>query len=305
MTYPAQPPTISGNNVTVAYFLNNPKYLQRLMNNLIQQRLIGDKLLSGRVDLTGSGSMLFEVGETIYSDKSSERVDALMEYPNTTVSGTPPQIASTEKWALATDISDEAIARNRWDSVNRALVKIANRIAFGFDALTLAAIGSAVTQTSAASDAWSNASADPFLDAMLAAAVSDSLNLGYSVDTFVLTPTYYARMVAAAKVIERLPREGADQPILTGNVLRIGGQTLLKSTNLPSGVNVMAVDSVNLGSIAYERLGGGYQGDPATDSGVESKVFRKESNDGVRIQVRKVAVPVIQEPGAGVKVTGA
>jgi hypothetical protein len=38
--------------------------------------------------------------------------------------------------------------------------------------------------------------------------------------------------------------------------------------------------------------------------GVESKVFRIDKQDGVRIQARKVQEPVVVEPGAAVKLTG-
>jgi hypothetical protein len=38
--------------------------------------------------------------------------------------------------------------------------------------------------------------------------------------------------------------------------------------------------------------------------GVQSKRIRLEQNDGWRIHGRRVAVPMVQEPGAGVKITG-
>jgi hypothetical protein len=91
---------------------------------------------------------------------------------------------------------------------------------------------------------------------MLGGAVVDTLNQGYDVDVVALSPTYFARAVAAAKIIERMPREGDSTLVITGRMIQVAGVTFLKSTNMPSGVNVMVADSTQLGSIASERLGG-------------------------------------------------
>lgn len=305
MTYPAPPPTVSGQTIAVSYLMGQPKLLQRLLRTLVQQRLVGDKILTGRVDLTGSGAAIFEVSESIFVPQSAEKVDPLMEYPLTTEGLPTLSTVATDKWALATEVSDEAIARNRWDVVMRKLLKLSNRIVFQFDSMVLSAVGSAVTQTRPASAAWDSANADPFLDVLLGGADVDTLNQGYTTNVVLLTPIYFARLLAAAKILDRLPREGADNPILTGRMIQIAGMTFIKTTNMPPGVNVLPIDSQQFGSIAYENLGGGYNGDPADVTGVESKVIRKDENDGFRIQARKVQVPMIQEPNAATKITGA
>jgi hypothetical protein len=299
-TYPAQPATISGQLVTVDRLINSPVLVQRMLRSLTEQRLVGDKILSGRVDLTGTGAANYEISESNMSANLAEQVAALMEYPLTTDAAATSAIAAASKWGLATEISDELVARNRIDLAARKLIKLANRIAFGFDSLVLSAVGSAVTQTSPAAAVWSSASADPFADVTLAASVVDSLNQGYEVDTVLATPNRWARLIAAAKVIERLPREGGDTTLLTGRLVRIAGLDIYKTTNLPAGVDVMVLDSRQLGSIGYEELGGGYQG---SADGVQSKRIRKDENDGWRINGRRVGVPMVQEPGAAVKIT--
>jgi hypothetical protein len=72
-TYPTIP-TLSGQKVTVDWLMNNPVVIYRTLRTLVQQRLIGDKLLTGRVDLTGSGSAVFGVSEGIFATRSAERV---------------------------------------------------------------------------------------------------------------------------------------------------------------------------------------------------------------------------------------
>lgn len=296
--------TINGQLITVDRLINNPVLIYRLLRTLVQQRLVGDKLLTGRVDLTGSGTAVYEIAESIFADMDDEVVGQLAEYPTSTDQPGTIAKADTVKRGLSTLISDELIARARVqgpDPVVRKLIKLANRIAFTFDALCLSAIATAVTQTQPASAVWSdNANANPLRDILLAAAQVDELNQGYVVDTAVCKPTAWAEVISAAKVLANTPRENGPVTI-TGNLVSIGGLNIRKSTNLPSGVDAMVADSTLLGSIARENLGGGYQGDYGD---VESKRIRLDENDGWKIQARKVAVPMVQEPGAAVKITG-
>jgi hypothetical protein len=304
--YAPPAPTATDDTITVSRFVNNPVYIFRTLRGLVEQRMVGGRILSGRVDLTGSGAAIFEVGEGIYANDDSEIVDDLMDYPLTDDTPGDLAVAATEKWGLGTEISDKVIARNRMDIVRRKLLKIANRIAINFDSLVLSAVGSAVTETQAATAAWSAAGANPFLDAMLSEAKIDELDEGFMPDVILCRPVPFARLVAAAKTMDYLPREGGNNVLLTGRVVVIAGLTIIKTNRLPAGVQVMVLDSTQLGAIAYERLGGGYQGDPADPVGVESKVLPLDGGqrDGVRINARKVAVPMIQEPRAAVVVTG-
>lgn len=300
-TYAPPNPTLSGDNITVSRLINQPVMIQRALRTLVQQRLVGDKILSGTVDLTGTGAVNYEVSEAIMANSLAERVDDLMEYPESDEPTGVSAMAATEKWALATSVSDKLVARNRIDIVNRKLIKLSNRIAFGFDALVISAVASAVTQTQGVVAAWNNSAADPFADVTLGAAVVDSLNQGYEIDTVLATPIRWARLISAAKIIERAPRESDQSLLLTGRLARVAGLNIWKTTNMPPGVDVMLLDSRQLGSIGWEDQGGGYLG-PA--NGVQSKRIRLEENDGWRIQGRRIGVPIVQEPGAAIKLTG-
>lgn len=300
-TYPDQGPTVNGQRITVDRLMNNPVLIYRTLRTLVDQRLVSDKILSGKVDLTGSGSAIFETGESIYSDRAAERVGDMGEYPLTPDSSGPVSQVKSEKWALATEFPDTLVSRNRLDLANRKLIKLANRLTKQFDEVCLSAVASAVTQTQAAEAAWNTAGANPFLDALLSGAKIDELNEGYEVDTILARPTQFARILGAAKILDHLPREGSDAPVLTGRMITIAGFTCIKTTNLPPSTDVMVLDSTQLGSIAYEDQGGGYTG---SADGVQTKRFRKEEADGWRLQARKVGVPMVQEPNAALKVTG-
>lgn len=296
-------PSLQNGKITVDYLMNNPVILYRILRTLVQQRLVGARLLTGRVDLTGTGSAVFETNESIFTNDDPEIIDQLGEYPLTDTQGATTNIATSLKRGYASLVSDEDVARNRIDVVMRKLIKLSNRLVFKHDAICLSAIGTAVTQTQAAAAAWNTTSADQFLDLLLSGAQVDALNQGYAVNTVVADPIHWARLVASiAKLFA-----GAydyDSILKTGTIVEIAGLAVMKTTNMPSGVNVLVADNTLLGSIGWESLGGGYQGDPSDPLDVEFKRIRKDENDGWKLQARKTGVPMVQEPNAAVIVTG-
>jgi hypothetical protein len=127
------------------------------------------------------------------------------------------------------------------------------------------------------------------------------------VDTVVTTPTKFAYGISSAVKQGILPREAASNAATEDiNNIDIAGLTWVKTTNMPVGVTAIVLDSRMLGSLAYERIGGGYQGDPAdVQGGVETKRYRIEDSDGVAVQARIVRAPMVQEPNSARVITGA
>lgn len=303
-TFSPTSPTVNGTKVTVDYLVNNPELIQRVLRSLVQKRLIGARFLTGRVDVTGSGAAIFETGESIFANDVAEVIDELAEYPMTDDGNPALSVFTVDKYGLATDVPDAMIRRNRIDVLARKLVKMANRIVYGFDSRCLSLIASGITQTQAVAAAWNAAGADQLLDVLLAGAVVDGLDEGFEINAIAMKPVAWARLVAATKILDHAPREGASNPILTGKMVSFAGLDIYKTNSMPAGVEVLLADTLQLGSIMWEDQGGGYQGSAGDVDGVQSKVFRLEKQDGVRIQVRKVQEPVLQEPGAGIKLTG-
>ncbi|WP_375490233.1 hypothetical protein [uncultured Jatrophihabitans sp.] len=299
-------PQVSGQNIIYDRYLNNPVRIYRPLRTLVQQRLIGDRLLTGRVDLTGTGSGVYEVAEAILPDFLPLVVPPLDEYALTTFTpGTPAQVIPF-KWGQAFDMSDKAIAHGIVNLLRRNTTKVANRLVTNSDSITLAAIASLITQSQAAQNgAWGTTGATPFLDIELAIAKVDSLNMGYNVDTVVLTPTKFAQLMATPTVLAGTPREdNANNVQLTGNMREFAGLTIWKTTNMPAGWSGMVLDSEQLGSQAYEALpsvaGVSYSGNAGQ---VETAVVPLPTKDGVRVQSRIVKAPMVQEPGCAVQLT--
>lgn len=303
--YPPAAPTISGDVVTISRFLNSPAAVSRRLRTLAENRFISDTLLSGRYQVQG-GSILYEQTESIYTNRPPEVVNPGAEYPRSAASPGTAAMASVFKWGQDVPITDEHVGRYGRRAVDVAMLKITNYLVKQVDTICLTAINSAVTATAAATGGgnWSGASADPLLDLMLAKAAIVSLDQGYDPDTVVVSDTAYARLVANSKIVSGLQRESDQSITRTGDVLTIAGLRILPTNNLPAAATAFVVDSQMLGGIAYERIPSPeYTGDPA--NGVESFTRRDpSSNDQWIVRGRRPVVPVIQEPGAGYKITG-
>jgi hypothetical protein len=300
-SYPPAAPTISGDTVTISRFLNNPTLLARRLGTLVEQRYIADALLTGRYNAAG-GAITYETGETIFTADDPLSVAPGAEYPLTTVATGTASIAKTVKWGQDALVTDEAIARQAMDPVNRALTKLANQNVKYVDSVALSAIASAVTASANAAADWSVATAAQILgDVLQAKANILALNMGYDPDTIVVDDVNYAYALGAFVAAGIVPREGANNPALTGEFPVIAGLRWLATPNVPAANTAIVLDSTQLGGMADEDLGGpGYAS--AGGVGVQVKSIRQDEEDRWRLRARRVTVPVVVEPAAARKI---
>lgn len=300
--YPPAPPTLSGDVETINRFLSSPTQVNRRLRTLAENRYIADAILTGRFSVEG-GAILYETGESIFSDEAPLAVAAGSEYPLVTTGTGTASLASVVKWGQDTLVTDESIRRRQVDPVNRAMVKLVNQNVKTVDSVALAAVASAVTQSTNAAADWSTATGAQILkDVMLAKANISALNQGFGADTVVVDDINWANAMAAFVAGGYFARESdSSNPALTGMFPVIGGMRWLSTPNVPEANKAYVLDSTQLGGMADEQLGGpGYsnQGPP----GVEGKSIRDDENDGWRLRVRRVTVPVVLEPGAAWKI---
>jgi len=302
--YPPAAPTLSGDVLSISRFLNDPTMIARRLRTLLQQRFIADALLSQRFQVSG-GAVVYETGESIYTNDNPRAVTPGSEYPETSAPTGVASTAKTVKWGQQTRVTDESIARQKMQPVQRALLKLANQNVKYVDSVALSAISSAVTQTTAAAAAWTTATAAQiFKDVTLADANITSLNQGYNPDTVVLSDLAWANAKGAFVAGGFLSREDASQnPAITGNFPVIDGKRWLVTPNLPTAGTVLVLDSTMLGGMADEDLGGaGYAA--ADGVGVQVKSIRDEDRDLWKLRARRVTVPVVLEPASAWKITG-
>lgn len=298
-TYPPAAPTLSGDYLTVSRFLNNPAVVARRLRTLAEQRLIATSILSGRESVSG-GAIGFEQNEGIYPDRPVEAVSPGGEYPLTTVTAGPTQLVKIVKWGQDTLVTDEAVTRQRMAAAERAMLKLVNAAAKNVDSVALSLIASGVTQTRAASAAWSTASPKILQDLMLAKADIAALNQGYEPDTLLVNDATWAYLSSDPVLISAMQRETTSNTVYSGEFNVIAGLRVLPTPNLPAS-GAWVLDSTQLGGIATEDLQGGYQ---AAGDLIQSKTMREDHNDQWRLRARAVFVPYITEPNAAIKITG-
>jgi hypothetical protein len=303
LTYPPAAPTVTGDVTSIHVLLNSPTLLARRLRTLAENRFISDVLLTGRYIVEG-GAIQYQQGESIYTDRTPERVRPGMEYPKAGVGIGPTQIAEVAKWGQDVPVTDESIKRFRMDPVNRSLLKLVNQMVKQVDAIAIAAIASQITQTRAATALWTGATAVILRDILLARADIVALNQGFDPDIVVVDDITYAYIASDPTVTTALRREDGSNPIYSGEFPVIGGLRVLPAAaaNLPFATSALILDSTQLGGMADENLGGpGYVGNIM---GIETKSIRHESNDAWDLRARRITVPVIIEPSAAIRITG-
>jgi len=299
-TYPPPPATTDGTNIEIHHLLRSPQVLSRRLATLASQRFISDALLQGRFTAVG-GSILYETdGESVFADDEPEAITPGGAYPQTTTDNGDIAAAKVDKWGEDTPIKDESIARLGINPVNRAFTKVINSVVKYVDSAALSVISSKVTTTynvTAAGNpgAWSDA--DNMVNSILQAkATAEATEDAYELDTIVLSDLQWAKAVGMLITKSYLPREALN-PVVTGQWPEALGLTWLRTPHAPS-TNPMLVDTDRLGGMADEKIGGpGYA--QVGGVGVESKSIREDKIDGYLLRARRVTVPVVTEPKAG------
>ncbi|MBJ8342782.1 hypothetical protein JGU71_28220 [Antrihabitans sp. YC3-6] len=301
---PPAAPTYADPNLTASRYLQNPQWVARDLNTLMQQRYVGGELLRGREETTG-GAVGYETVEGIFADSTPEIVAPGGEYTISPVGDGPGGLAKVVKSGLDTLVFDEAIKRRNMDPVDKGLLKLVNTEGRAIDQAVVSLIATSVTNTAAAATAWTAASPSVLRDILKAKAAIRGLNLGYEPNALLVDDNAWAYLASDPVIAAAMAREDKSNPIYSGRYEVIAGLEIMvtNAANLPGGVgtNAWVLDTRQLGFIATEDLAGGYQ--QATDL-VQSKVMRVDNNDSWRLRVRANFAPVVTDPGAGFRISG-
>jgi hypothetical protein len=303
-TFPAGAPVLTGDSLAISRFLQSPAAINRRLRDYSDLRFVSDQILTQRFRSSG-GAVLYELSEPFVTDRTAESVSAGSEYPYANLPAGTAAVAAIQKWGQKVLLTDEEIARNQYGgaAADRAMRKVVNSIISQVDAITMSAIASAVTQTfdvtATGGGAWTGTSTI-LRDILRAKAIVTKLNLGYLPDTIVVSDVAYAYMMTDTNITNAWRRETTDNPVYTGMVERVAGLSIIVSPNLPATTGYV-LDSKQLGGMADEMDGAvGYS---VSDLAVQIKAIRKDEQDAYDLQGRRKTVPVVQEPGAAVKLT--
>lgn len=304
--YPAPPVTVSqdGTATEVHHFMKTPSLIARRLRKLAAQRFIADYLLAGRFSAQG-GAILYETGEEIFPADAPEAVAPGAEYPLTIMTAGELVAAPLHGLGRDSEVTDEAISRLLMSPVERALRKLANGTVRHVDSVALGVIGSKVTQTFSAAQTGAWDSAKGIVAGVLgakAAAEENHVGESYDYNVVVLKPTQYAAVMSEFISSGLMPREGNNQ-LTSGSFPNLLGITWTTSTHVPF-TDPLLVDNEQLGGMADEKITSpGYVSAP-DGVGVEVKSIRVEESDKYRVRARRVTVPVVLDPNAGLRITG-
>jgi hypothetical protein len=305
--YPPVPASLSGNTLTIDRFLNEPTFIARRLQTMLELRYVGTSILTGRVQTSG-GAAGWESVTGIFADRTPKAVAPGAEYPLSTVGLGTPNLVKVTKWGEDSIITDEDIERRKVDSLTRALLFLANSVGAVIDAAVLTAVYSAITATAAAAQKWDGTGTTPNIvrDIMKAKASIKSQNLGYMPDALLVDDLAWANLATDASVSAAMAREDKSNPVYTGRFEVLAGLEVIPvpTVNLPGGVgtNAFVVDRSRLGFIAYETLAGGGYG--SAGDLIEAKAWRPEDIDGWRVRARANFAPAITDPLAGYRISG-
>jgi hypothetical protein len=301
-TFPAAAPTLSGDTLSISRFLQSPTAIARRLRDYKDLRFVADQVLTQRFRSQG-GAVLYEQTEPFVSDRTVEAVGPGSEYPYANLPTGTAAVAAIQKWGQKVLLTDEEIARNVYAgaAVDRQMRKVVNSVIKQVDGIAMSAVFSAVVATSAASVAWTTATPTILRDILLAKSVIVATNLGYHPDTLLVNDAQYAYLMTDVNITNAWRRESTDNPVYSGMVETVAGLNIVVSPAITT-TNCYVLDSRSLGGMADETDGA--PGYAVADLAVQIKSIRKDENDAWDLQGRRKTVPVVQEPSAGVKITG-
>lgn len=297
-TYPVKVPSGTLTAEQIHAILARPSVIAKRVADLSSMKFIADWILQGRFNAQGGG-IYYETGEEIFSSDAPEAVAPGGEYRKTVLTQGEIAAARTVKWGLETDITDEKISREGISIVNKGLTRLSNSVIRHVDSVAMAVIASKVSSTFASASTWTTAG--KMIEALMSIqGARADLGLGLELDTVVLKPAKYAKLIGLLVDDKALPREEGNI-VVTGNLPINALGFTWATTPFYTSDDPLLVDREQLGGMADERLNSpGYVN--AGQFGVEVKSERHK-DDKYEVRARRVTVPVVTEPLAGVKLT--
>jgi hypothetical protein len=299
-TYPVKHPEGTLTADQIQQILARPSVISKRLADITAMRFIADFILQDRLNAAGGG-IYYETGEEIFAADAPEAVAPGGEYPRTVLTQGEIAGAKTTKWGLGTEFTDEKITREGIGYLNRGLSRLGNSLVKQVDSIAMAVIASKVTSTFATPAAWTTTGNVIRALTSIRGTRSDT-GLGLDLDTVILKPAQYAQLIGMLVDDKALPREQGNI-VVTGQLpIDALGYTWVTSP-FYTATNPLLVDRDNLGGMADEKISSpGYVS--AGLFGVESQSFRSPKNDKWEANARRVTVPVVLEPLAGVQLTG-
>lgn len=306
---------VTGGVTQVDLLLQQPEILSRELTSLVRKRLIADRIFArGSAEQVKGGMLRFQRAESIYTDRDPEKVAPRAFFPRT---GWSEELrsAAVNQWGLEVPINALAIRRHAIDQIDRAEIKLANRIVKMIDTEAMNLLTTdADVQTFAASGDWTTAATDIFADLAEALRLLDVQDEGYEGTTLIVNPAQFKDLLTDKDIRDAMPREDRESAQRTGIVQGILGFDEILRTNQLAAGTVIATAAKVVGTIADEAPSDreGYTAFDPGDNGagddfapVYVKVYEEPQGSDTIVRGARWPAMGITDPKAAVKITGA
>lgn len=289
--------------LTLNQLIAAPTVVAERFISITKDQFVMEKVLRGPMSAPG-GAVQFRVSSGIFADNPSEIVNERAEIPLATVSKGDLQTAATRPNALGVSFSWEMLDMDITGEVNRQIQVVKNTIVRDIDGRFYASLSAAVTQTRAATAAWSTGTATIRKDINAARLVIQQSQppgavggayLQYNPDTLLINPVTWTDLMNSTEFLQMIYGTVNPSMLADPSQLPMGGMVLgltpLISWSVPAGT-ALVCESKTIGGYA-DRVPLGmselYDWNPARIS---------------RADAYRDTVAFVTDPSAGCRITG-
>lgn len=207
-SHPFGPPTVSGTQITVEQYLNQPTRVTRMISDLTLQRFLADQVFASAGGVTGGAVVYDEATENeLYTDRDVERVAPGAEFPVIGSELSTPKVAEVEKWGGKVFILDETRDRNNTTTFANKIRQLANTQVRKVNQRAVEVLAASVSNSSqtftgrdwsavvVGGSSQSNADQFPIRDFAYAGQAAEEDELGVVYDLLILNPQEYTQLI--------------------------------------------------------------------------------------------------------------
>lgn len=292
--FPPVPAAISGQNLTLSLFLNNPARVQRTLEELSSQRFIADRIFAGGPAASG-GAVIYDqvTAENLYTLRDIQEITPGSEFPIVNGAEPNPLVALVKKWGGSAIFTYEQVRRNQLDVLRRELIRLRNTIVKKVDTVAIATLDASPKQTQSASGDWTTAATDIISDVETAKNKIDLIDMGYEASWVLINPAQALDIRKDADIRTAYPREN-----LGANLLNKGAADLAGILGLDWYVS----NRVTAGEVWVGAGTVGFISDEIP--GPYSRVLDEMDKERWRVMAARVPTMGVTDPKAVVKITG-
>lgn len=290
---PPGSPTITDDIESISVFLRTPPYVQRRMESLLTQRFLTPQIFSRGPNATGGAVVYDQVtANDLFLGRDVQNIVPGAEIPLLTEAKPTPKVAAVDKYGGRVKISQEAVDRNDYGRLNRALTQLENTIVKKVDTQGMAVLNAAPLLTYAFPATFAAATTSfQIIDYLLAAKLLGvQTEMPYTYGTLLLNPKQALRMQGLG-IKDKLLGEQAQENIVRGSTIgRILDFDIYMSNYVPDGTGYW-IDRNQIGAISDEVP-------------LATASYYREEYESWFVQGTRRFVPYVTDPLAGIKMTG-